>query len=94
MVVLVGKQAANQACVSNPHSPPGTAGRVTDTNRLTLSVQRVLRGGGRRWEAGREEEDEEWQKQPGFGWRWGQERAGGRKWRWNWQTRRRREWEF
>lgn len=54
VVVLVGKQAANQAYVSNPHTPPGTTGRATDTNGVSLSVQRVLRGGGggRRREVG------------------------------------------
>lgn len=36
--------------MSNPHSPPGTTGRVTDTNRPSISVQQVLRGGGRRKE--------------------------------------------
>lgn len=59
MVVLLGKQAANQACVSNPHSPPRTTGSVTDTNTLSERKRReggpgrAGGGGGRVGESGR-----------------------------------------
>lgn len=64
VVVLVGKQAANQACVSNPHSPPGSTGSVTDTNTHSLSL---LRGCGEEKAGGKYEEDEEEHKEAGFG---------------------------
>lgn len=67
VVVLVGKQAANQASVSNPHSPPGSTGSVTDTNMHLLAL---LRGCGEE-KAGGKDEDEEEHKEAGFGMRWG-----------------------
>ena len=46
VVMVVSKHAANQADVSNPHTPPGTTGRDSDTNRLSVCVQQGVRGGG------------------------------------------------
>lgn len=38
MVERVGKQAANQTRVPNPHNPARPAGSVTDTDGLRLSA--------------------------------------------------------
>lgn len=54
VMVLVGKQAANQAYVST-HTSPGTTGRATDTNRLSsfCSAGVVRRREGGRWGSGK-----------------------------------------
>lgn len=79
VVMLVGKQTANQACVSNPHCPPGTTGRVTDTNTLPLCSASVERrgkkgGGGTRGRGRRVEEAARFgwilEGKKGRGWRW------------------------
>lgn len=77
MVVVVGKQAANQAYVSNPHTPPGTTGRDSDTERLSPHVPHAVYRQRRR-KLGQQEEEEKQGSQSGFGWRLGRERRWSR----------------